>query len=64
MLYALGANLMMTCYGLVFSASGFMIPQLEDPVGGFGIDKNDGSWLGDFFEHFHKFFRVFSILTI
>ena len=64
MLYALGANLMMTCYGLVFSASGFMIPQLEDPVGGFGIDKNDGSWLGDFFKHFHKFFRVFSILTI
>ena len=46
MLYAFGANLMMTCYGMVFSASGFMIPQLEDPVHGFGISKEDGSWLG------------------
>ena len=59
MLYALGANLMMTCYGLVFSASGFMIPQLEDPVGGFGIDKNDGSWLGDFLSIFTSFFGFF-----
>ena len=64
MLYALGANLMMTCYGLVFSASGFMIPQLEDPVGGFGIDKNDGSWLGDFFLIFSRdFFFYFQNKT-
>ena len=45
MLYAFGANLMMTCYGIVFSASGFMIPQLEDPITGFGITKDQGSWL-------------------
>ena len=45
MLFAFGANLMMTCYGIVFSASGFMIPQLEDPIAGFGITKEQGSWL-------------------
>ena len=45
MLYAFGANLMMTCYGIVFSASGFMIPQLENPITGFGITKDQGSWL-------------------
>ena len=34
------------CYGLVRPASGFLIPQLEDPEIGFGIDKEQGSWLG------------------
>ena len=46
MFYAFGANLMMTCYGFVFSASGFLIPQLEDQKIGFGISKEAGSWLG------------------
>ena len=36
----------MMCYGLVRPASGFLIPQLEDPEIGFGIDKEQGSWLG------------------
>lgn len=43
---AFAANLMMTCYGLVVPASAFMIPQLEDPVTGFGITIDEGSWLG------------------
>ena len=43
---ALGANLMMACYGLTVPASGFLIPQLEDSVIGFGINKEEGSWLG------------------
>ena len=38
--------MMMMCYGLVRPASGFLIPQLEDPEIGFGIDKEQGSWLG------------------
>ena len=46
MFYAFGANLMNTCYGLVFCASGFMIPQLEDSEKGFGITKEQGSWFG------------------
>ena len=37
---------MNTCYGLVFCASGFMIPQLEDSEKGFGITKEQGSWFG------------------
>ena len=45
---AFGANLMMTCYGLVVPASAFMIPQLEDPDSGFGISLDEGSWLGTF----------------
>ena len=40
------ANMMMTCYGLICPASGFLIPQLEDPIIGFGINKEEGSWLG------------------
>ena len=40
------AGMMMMCYGLVRPASGFLIPQLEDPEIGFGIDKDQGSWLG------------------
>lgn len=43
---AFGANLMMTCYGLICPASGFLLPQLEDPIIGFGINKEEGSWLG------------------
>ena len=44
---ALAANLMMMCHGLTFPSSGFMIPQLEDPKTGFGISKDDGSWVGE-----------------
>lgn len=36
---------MMTAYGLVVPASGFLIPQLEDPINGFGISIDEGSWL-------------------
>ena len=46
---AFGANLMMTCYGLVVPASAFMIPQLEHPDSGFGISLDEGSWLGMYF---------------
>lgn len=35
----------MTAYGLVASCSSFLIPQLEDPVNGFGITLDEGSWL-------------------
>lgn len=42
---AFGANLLMACYGLVVPASGFLIPQLEDKVEGFGITLDQGSWL-------------------
>ena len=37
--------MMMVCYGLVSSTSGFLIPQLEDPDIGFGISLEEGSWL-------------------
>ena len=40
---------MMACYGLVVPSSGFLIPQLEDPDTGFGIDKEEGSWFGIIF---------------
>ena len=43
---AFGANLMMACYGLVTPASAFLIPQLEDPINGFGLTLEEGSWLG------------------
>ena len=43
---AFGANLMMTCYGLVVPASAFMIPQMEDSESDFGISLDEGSWLG------------------
>ena len=46
---ALGANMMMLCYGLVVPSSGFLIPQLEDPKIGFGITTEEGSWLGNCF---------------
>ena len=42
---ALGANMMMLCYGLVVPSSGFLIPQLEDSQIGFGISMEEGSWL-------------------
>ena len=42
---ALGANMMMLCYGLSYPSSGFLIPQLEDPQIGFGISVEEGSWL-------------------
>ena len=41
---------MNTCYGMVYCASGFMLPQLEDPKEGFGISKEDGSWFGRYFK--------------
>ena len=37
--------MMMVCYGLVASTSGFLIPQLEDSNVGFGISLEEGSWL-------------------
>ena len=40
------ANLMLLCFGIIFPQSGFIIPQLEDPINGFGIDKEEGSWFG------------------
>ena len=43
------ANLLFACYGLTCSASGFIIPQLEDPVTGFGISKEDGSWIASMY---------------
>ena len=46
---ALGANLMLFCFGLIFPQSGFILPQLEDPDTGFGIDKEQGSWFGKSF---------------
>ena len=42
---------MNTCYGMVYCASGFMLPQLEDPKVGFGISKEDGSWFGRYINH-------------
>ena len=36
---------MLVCAGISFSASGFLIPQLEDPAVGFGITSDDGSWI-------------------
>ena len=30
---------MLVCAGISFSASGFLIPQLEDPAVGFGITR-------------------------
>ena len=39
---------MMACYGLVVPSSGFLIPQIEDPDTGFGINKEEGSWFGIF----------------
>ena len=47
--YAFAANMVMMCYGMVFSTSGFMLPQLEDPTIGFGIDEEQGSWFGKYF---------------
>lgn len=43
---AFSCNLLLFCFGLVFPQSGFMLPQLEDPQQGFGIDKEQGSWFG------------------
>ena len=48
---ALGANLMVACHGLTVPVSGFLIPQLEDPKIGFGINKEEGSWLGKCSRH-------------
>ena len=46
MICAFGANLMYVCHGMIFAASGFLIPKLEDPIEGFGISVNEGSWVG------------------
>ena len=37
----------MTCMGMAFGTSGFLIPKLEDPETGFGISLEEGSWLGN-----------------
>ncbi len=44
---ALGANFLLFCFGLIFPQSGFLLPQLQDPVHGFGIDQEQGSWFGN-----------------
>ena len=36
---------MTTSYGMAVASSGFLIPQLENPVIGFGISVEEGSWL-------------------
>ena len=36
---------MLCCAGFTSSASGFLIPQLEDSTLGFGITTEDGSWM-------------------
>ena len=41
---------MLVCAGISFSASGFLIPQLEDPAVGFGITSDDGSWIASILE--------------
>lgn len=41
-LCALGANLMFVSQGLIFAASGYLIPELEDE---FGINTYQGSWV-------------------
>ena len=46
MICAFGANLMYVCHGMIFAASGFLIPKLEDSIEGFGISVNEGSWVG------------------
>ena len=46
MVCAFGANLMYVCHGMIFAASGFLIPKLEDPIEGFGISVDEGSWVG------------------
>ena len=40
---------MLVCVGISSSASGFLIPQLEDPTVGFGI-TTDGSWIASILE--------------
>ena len=41
---------MLVCVGISSSASGFLIPQLEDPTVGFGITTDDGSWIASILE--------------
>ena len=41
---------MLVCVGISSSASGFLIPQLEDPTVGFGITTDDGSWIASVLE--------------
>ena len=54
MICAFGANLMYVCHGMVFAASGFLLPKLEDVNDGFGITFDEGSWVGeDFFSVFN-----------
>ena len=36
---------MLTCHGISMATSGFLIPQLEDPLLGFGITTDEGSWI-------------------
>ena len=49
MICAFGANLMYVCHGMIFAASGFLIPKLEDSKDGFGISVDEGSWIGKIF---------------
>ena len=38
---------MYCCTGLIFACSGYLLPQLEDPTTGFGINDEEGSWVGN-----------------
>ena len=55
MICAFGANLMYVCHGMIFAASGFLIPKLEDSIEGFGISVDEGSWVGKIFVPFFTF---------
>ena len=46
---------MYVCHGMIFAASGFLIPKLEDPIEGFGISVDEGSWVGKIFVPFFTF---------
>ena len=41
----------MSAMGLTFGTSGFLIPKLENPLTGFGISLEQGSWLGEFYHN-------------
>ena len=55
--FAVGANLLMSAMGLTFGTSGFLIPKLENPLTGFGISLEQGSWLGKFTQYAQSIFN-------
>ena len=48
---------MYVCHGMIFAASGFLIPKLEDSKDGFGISVDEGSWVGKNFVPFFHFIK-------